>query len=525
MHDSAADLQNVERCLGAVFFDVSIVEGISEESSGDGPDLLPPVQLPPSTRFKFIENSASVAGGAVFAKNTECMALFGLEYEDLTEGRCDQDFITISSGKYFLLFSKLKDNTVGEGGYGRHIATPALGYNVTLYYEDGTNITLKQGDEHDLGKWESGDDLPVIEVILYDHYRQTPARSGYRGAKIVPGGMKEVQLPDYSSYVRVVLASPDGLLPNDLVGNLIPGKDNITVGPPMVTPGHYTATLNVPDLNEERVTLSVEIRRCVINEVPREDNRSCIECKSGSYNFDPETGTCTVCPDNADCSGKYVLPKSGNWNAFPCSHHVQRCLREDACPVDRTKIEEEVLDNDVNNDEATCDLTEDEIEAYEDAECGKEYRGALCGSCKEGYAKIGQSRCRRCQHWTMIALAILLAVVLLAYASWQQIGGSLENVKTRWMRRVDRLRTMQREVQVQEALSRVEQSQEDAEIAQKAKEKFVFVLQVISDASRHPHTFLSHTADSAQLHAVDVFGGIARTRLDQIHCPAPADMG
>ena len=452
------------------------------------------------------------------------MALFELEYEDITEGRPDQDF-TITSSAENPVYEAMKDNTVGEGGYGPHIATPALGYNVTLYYEDGTQITLEQGDEYDLGKWESGDDLPVIEVTLYDHYGQTPARRGSSDAKILPGGMEELQLPEYSSYARVVLASPDGLLPNDLVGNLIPGKDNITVGPPIVTPGHYTAALNVPDLNEERVTLSVNIRRCVINEVPRDDNRGCIECKPGSYNFDPETGSCTVCPDNGDCSGKYVLPKSGHWNAFPCSHHVQRCLREDACPVDRTKIEEEVLDNDVNNDEATCDLTEDEIEAYEDAECGKEYRGALCGSCKEGYAKIGQSRCRRCQHWTLIALAIALAVVLLAYASWQQIGGSLENVKSRWMRRVDRPRRMQREVQVQEALSRAEYSQEDAEIAQKAKEKFVFVLQVISDASRHPHTFLSHTADSAQLHAVDVFGGIARAELDQIHCASPRDMG
>ena len=431
-------------------------------------------------RLSFIENHASVAGGAIFARNRHHMDFFGLTFKNHTEDRPDQNLAIASSAKNPMP-ELMEGNKVGEGGYGRHIATRALGYHVTLHYENGTHILLRQGDAYDLGKRESVVDLPVVEVSMYDHYGQGPARRGSRVARIEPGEWDEVHLPDYLSYARAVLVSDDGLLPNDLVGNLTSGKDNINVGPPLVTPGKYTATLIVPDLNEEHVTLSVNIRSCVINEVPFDDNKGCVVCKPGHYNFHPENQNqiCTVCPENADCSGKYVLPKAGYWNAFPCSHHVQRCLRTDACQLDMTKIKDEkVLNNNVTNDEATCNLTNKEIEAYVGAECGKEYRGVLCGACTEDHAKIGQSRCRRCQHWTWITMAIALAVALLAYSSWEQIGGNLKNVKTTWMRRIDRLRTTQRESHVQEALTRAAYSQEDAEIAQGAKEKFVFVLQV-----------------------------------------------
>ena len=311
---------------------------------------------------------------------------------------------------------------MGEGGYGPEIATPAIGYFVTLYYKNGTNVPLGQGDGYDLGTWESGDDLPVIEVSMYDHYGQGPARRGSRDARAQLGELEDVHLSNYLSYARAVLVSPDGLLPNDLVGNLTSGRDNITVGPPLVTPGQYTATLIVPDLNEERVTLSVDIRTCVINEVPRDDNRGCIECKPGRYNFDPETSTCTVCPDNGDCSGKYALPKSGHWNAFPCSHHMQKCIFEEACHGLNTSE----LSRTVGVDAAEgCDFSEEEIEQYQTDLCEDGYEGPLCGSCAEGHGKFGALRCLVCGSDASAVLAVLAAFFILTMLTVLQIRGNL----------------------------------------------------------------------------------------------------
>ena len=316
----------------------------------------------------------------------------------------------------------MKGNTVGEGGYGPDIATPAIGYYVTLYYKNGTNVPLRQGDEYGMGKWKSGEDLPVIEVSMYDHYGQGPARRGSGDARAQLGEMDDVYLSSYLSYARAVLVSPNGLLPNDLVGNLTSGRDNITVGPPLVTPGNYTASLIVPDLNEERVTLSVNIRTCVINEVQRDDNRGCIECKPGRYNFDPETSTCTVCPENGDCSGKYALPKSGHWNAFPCSHKMQKCVFEEACRGLNTPE----LNRTVSVDTAEgCDFSEEEIEQYQADLCEDGYEGPVCGSCAEGHGKLGALRCLVCGSDASAVLAVLAAFFILLILTMIQIRGNL----------------------------------------------------------------------------------------------------
>ena len=393
------------------------MEGFSEEYVGDNFHS----SLSSCGGLSFTENHASVAGGAIFARNDYHMAFFGLEYENTKEGRPDQDFASAWFAKN-PVYEAMKGNTVGEGGYGPRIATRAMGYHVTMRHENGTHISLEQGDEYDLGKWESGDDLPIIEVSMYDHYGQGPARRGSRDARAQLGELEDVHLSDYMSYARAVLVSPDGLLPNDLVGNLTSGRDNITVGPPLVTPGQYTADLIVPDLNEEHVTLSVDIRTCVINEVPRDDNRGCIECKPGRYNFDPETSTCTVCPDNGDCSGKYALPKSGHWNAFPCSHHMQKCIFEEACHGLNTSE----LSRTVGVDAAEgCDFSEEEIEQYQTDLCEDGYEGPLCGSCAEGHGKFGTFRCLVCGSAASAVLVVLAAFFILTMLTVLQIRGNL----------------------------------------------------------------------------------------------------
>ena len=403
-------------CLGAIFFDASVPEiSVEKDQSGANPFT------ESASRITFRRNRASVAGGAVFALNPHRVEVLAPKCRSFVEDSYTQNF-TITSFAKSAVCRAMKGNTVGEGGYGPDIATPAFGYYVTLHYKNGTHVPLEQGDDYDLGRWKSGDDLPAIEVSMYDHYGQGPARRGSRDAKAQLGDLEDVHLPDYLSYARAVLVSDDGLLPNDLVGNLTSGRDNITVGPPLVTPDKYTAVLIVPDLNEEHVTLSVNIRPCVINEVPRDDNRGCIECKPGRYNFDPETGSCTVCPENGDCSGKYALPKSGHWNAFPCSHHMQKCVFGEAC----RGLNGSELNTTVAVDAAEgCDFSDEEIEQYQADLCENGYEGPLCGSCAEGHGKLGAFRCLVCGSNASAVFAVLAAFFILTMLTLLQIRGNL----------------------------------------------------------------------------------------------------
>ena len=370
----------------------------------------------------------------------------------------------------------MQGNTVEEGGYGRDVATPAISFYATLYYEDGTIISLAQKEAHHIDKWKSGDSLPRLQISMYDTFGQGPARQTSRTVNFDLAELSYVWVPDYTSYVTAVMSSPDGLLSNDMIADLTSGEGNITAGPPFVKPGDYSAVTSIPDMPKNNsITLNVTIRQCVINEYPRRDRKQCIECEAGHYNFDPEKGICQVCPDNADCTEEFILPTSTYWNAFPCSQHVQRCLHEDACRgLDVSELERILTGNDAE----TCDFLEEEIESYQHAECKNGYQGALCGACEDDYAKVGLSRCRYCRNRFLIVIAIVFLGVLLMYSSWEQISSNLEHVKIRWLRRMETLRLGNTQNNIEEMMETAQSTHAYALEAQKAKREFVLVLQV-----------------------------------------------
>lgn len=370
----------------------------------------------------------------------------------------------------------MQGNAVDEqGGYGPDIATPSVGFLSELSVMEGTKVFLAQGSEHTIKPWKSGDRLPTIQVLAYDMYGQGPSRALSEMGSVRWLGDFMVVLPSYNTSIVALLHSPDGLLETDLSSDLTDGSGTIVVGSPLVEVGDYSLVLKVPKVANESITLNVTARKCLINEFLQEDKKQCIKCEADHYNFHPMSETCKICPENADCTRDYVLPLPGYWNPLPCSNHSQECLNSDACLGLKPDAVNEII---LENHTGTCDLSTDEIRTYRDVQCDNGYKDVLCGACEEDYAKIGLDDCVRCRSWFLIAIAMILSGGFLIYSSWEQITGNLDLIKKRMLQRLERPSPEEREAYVQQALQRTQCSDEHVAKAQKAKKKFVLVMQV-----------------------------------------------
>ena len=433
----------------------------------------------------FSDNHAEIAGGAVFIQYRD--------YIDHFKMKCTLAVNTSSSAVYSKTSSlpiaeceHMEGNTVKDGGYGPNIATPSTGFFATMLFED-MNHSLAEGDSGDLGAWKSGDELPLMEIVVYDSFGQRLARTRSPSAEAVSLSPGQPPVTSYGFPITALLHSEDSLFQNDLVCDLTDGQGILVMGSPLVEPGSYSAKLGVHGLSDRDITLTVTARECVINEYQRDDNKECIECDHRHYNFNPTDGSCTICPASANCTGIHVFPDPGNWNAFPCSHKIHLCLYEDAClGIEEDNFRQEGLHVDEEKKD-TCDFSDEAIEKYRKAMCDDGYEGVLCGACNENYAKIGLSRCRECQNRFLIVLGIAVTMVLLTYSSTEQIGGNLDNVRSRWVSRLERLRTTPTEAAILEVINRAEADKEHVEVAQKAKERFVLVLQVSISSPSDSH--------------------------------------
>ena len=435
-------------------------------------------------KLRFSSNYAEIAGGAVFVQDTRYIELLHLKCTPPLNASASNVGEKVSFSRTAEC-EEMEGNTVKDGGYGPNIATPSTGFFATLIFENGTKHSLAEGDGCDLGDWKSGADLPLLQVTMYDSFGQGMARTRSPTAEVVTISRVQIPVPSYGFPVVALVHSKDQLFQNDLVGDLTDGKGILVMGSPLVEPGNYSADVSIQRLTERNITFTVTARKCVINEYPREDKRECLKCDQRHYNFNLTNGSCIICPENADCTGIYVIPTPGNWNAFPCSHKIHRCLREDACVgIEENNFCQEGLHVDEDKTD-TCDFSDEAIENYRMAMCKDGYEGVLCGACKENYAKIGLSRCRKCRTRFVIVLAIAAAMVLLTYSSTEQIGGNLDNVRSRWVGRMERLRTTPTEAAILEVINRAEADQEHVEVAQKAKERFVLVLQVRISSLRY----------------------------------------
>eukprot|EP00210_Caulerpa_lentillifera_P004017 g3832.t1 len=119
----------------------------------------------------------------------------------------------------------------------------------------------------------------------------------------------------------------------------------------------------------ENTTLMIHIDKCEINEDLANDKNTCQECRDGSYNFHPlEIGGCTPCSENANCSGRYIVPKEGYWHKGPCHDKVKECIVDDACNTpNRIEALEQITLN-----ETSCDINETTLKKYDNTQFSNE---------------------------------------------------------------------------------------------------------------------------------------------------------
>jgi len=113
-------------------------------------------------------------------------------------------------------------------------------------------------------------------------------------------------------------------------------------------------------------TLTIMVRNCNINEESTWNMRLCEKCDVASYNFNlSSSAKCRLCPENANCTKRYIKPKHGYWHKSPCHANVKRCIVEEACKVqDRLGK----LDNLTRNLD-DCNLNDTMLSNYSKVQC------------------------------------------------------------------------------------------------------------------------------------------------------------
>jgi hypothetical protein len=99
-------------------------------------------------------------------------------------------------------------------------------------------------------------------------------------------------------------------------------------------------------------------KKCVLGEVNIAGY--CQPCAPRTYGLDPKFAVCTMCPVNANCSGRTdITPLAGFWHSSSYSTQIHRCPKKEVC-------------------------------LYGGA-CAEGYEGNVCGSCASGYGFMGPS--------------------------------------------------------------------------------------------------------------------------------------
>lgn len=317
--------------------------------------------------------------------------------------------------------SSMRENTVGEEGYGPTVATAVTDFHVNLILSDQVRLKLNPGGDHSFLNWKSGDKLPDMEFVVLDYFHQGPGLTNTRCA--APGEHSQNLLDEYEGYAKATVdaASVPRLIPNALITDVANGSGIVSVGRPLSRPGDYALALWIADNVDEVVTIHITVRACIINEHSTLNGTLCSVCDSNQYNFDPESENCTLCHADADCASNYTLPRPGHWNAFPCAPNIEKCINEDACKnANATELMERV------QMPISCNFTQELMDWYAESLCEDGYSGPLCGSCADSTGRVGLHTCRACLA-TVINLSMILAAVFIVMSIViLQIKGNLD---------------------------------------------------------------------------------------------------
>ena len=303
------------------------------------------------TGSTFSENTAEIAGGAIF-----------VQHPDILRYACSSRRTEIPPAPYtadvigdldFLASAhdvcpNWSRNRAGR--YGHTVASYAT--NVLEFAERGSttgNRAPIKGNHLVATNHRSGDPLPIVQMEVLDGFGQGP-----------PLGQQD-------QYITATIRSPSGFFTgsiNMLLDEKLKGFPPISS---LQSPGPYEIYIDFSEPGIERFIIEIEVRQCRLGEVVQEDGKLCVSCSGSLYNFDLNASECSACPDNGNCAGNAIQPVRGYWHRSPCSAYIKQCISREACDfADREKkltTATETLES--------CEQDEQLADAYARAQCKK----------------------------------------------------------------------------------------------------------------------------------------------------------
>eukprot|EP00210_Caulerpa_lentillifera_P000404 g394.t1 len=348
-------------------------------------------------------NYANNSGAAALSTDT-ARILISCEYKEkqLTDFLTNRDLNSLEPIKLDQLCKSWKRNRVWND-YGDAVGT--YGQEILLSIASNDEVTLvRTGDGgYVLDNVNSGKLLPAISIISVDAYGLGPA-------------------PTLPRRIQALLFSPDNFFLGEYPTNISAGFGHFSKVVGFASPGNYTMKFTFQSSAYEPVIVTVVVRECQVGEEPTIDKLACQKCDVLSYNFDPTiAGGCATCPERANCTGRYIVPKEGYWHRSPCHDTVKKCLIEEACKYNERQ---ETL-TDFTQNFTDCNINETMLESYSKALCKEGYQGLLCGTCKESFGISLRFQCLKCPHNLMSVLILIGLIIYLLCASIITIRGCL----------------------------------------------------------------------------------------------------
>ena len=297
-------------------------------------------------RSAFIQNSASLAGGAVFASNPNafwyhCSAALGKPPYHR------HDFSSMRPVNSTKEPCRARNNSAVQ--FGKFVGSYARRVNFTEQYFGSGRTTHPNSTTLVIEDHRSGGPLPAITVTVMDAFGQGPA---FRTA---------------NKPVEAVMTSEDEkLVSGQRHANMSGGSATFLVEAISLPPGNYSMTIFFRKTTAlPRIHIFVHFRNCALGERTELEN-ICSACGATAFNFDPESGQCQPCPENGNCTTNVIHPNPGHWHSDPCSDHIQECLTHEACDYEERQQRLVNTSRDIHSCEE-CDA--DLLGNYSGAQC------------------------------------------------------------------------------------------------------------------------------------------------------------
>ena len=298
---------------------------------------------------KFFDNTAEVAGGAVFAGYSDAVRL-NCSIASLDTGLAFYEEEEWMAVKRLKTQADICSSWKGNSGnvYGHEVGTYATYANMTVK-KAKISVCVSGEKACVIDGYRTGKDLPKAKLTLMDGLGQGPAIS-------------------YGSINAIMSSARGEFMVGSIVLPMDEGNCTFESVRGFVAPGDYNLTVEFGEKTIKEIRITVVVRDCSIGEIVAPGTGVCQECSNTTYNFDSsKNSSCRPCPENANCESQVIIPDDGYWQKTPCSKHIHRCLPTSSCK--RENRSENLTD--LVGDAANCTFDRSVIENYTQAQCAE----------------------------------------------------------------------------------------------------------------------------------------------------------